>query len=308
MQRLWRVIAPPLLGPSLAAGPDPLARVRTTSGSRPGFSLEWEHRGFGTNSKLPFFVGDVDRDGSDEIVSAAVDWWSITTLSGGQASKVWESPLYEFPISGFAVGQADSDPALEVVLAVEYELLIYDGQTHVLEHAIAVAEREPLRMVVADLNQDGSPEIAYCSRYISRIVNVAREATSFTSTGCFDLAVGNVDPDPVPELILAGGTDFPNGKYGPSVVIDGATRVVEWTSPVSFGNRTTLLDEDGDGISRIVGTQGFGTTHLFDASPQQVVATHEPRYSIDAIRALDVDGDDPWGDIVSLAPLSQNVL
>lgn len=306
---LAALVAIPVLGGDGSAVTTP---IQQTSGSTSGFTLEWEQRGFAAARRMPFFAGDINRDGLDEIVSAASTWWSVVSVSGGKPALIYQSPIFNRTITSLAVGQADTDPALEIVIAFDREVRIHDGVTFALQRTLTVPETEIRRMTVGDLQADGSPEIAYCGYYGGRVLNIAT-GTTLLSRECWDAAIGNVDSDPAAELVLAGGTDFPNGRRGASVVIDGVTQAIEWAPSVSFGNYIALVDDDGDGRSRIVGAQGSGKMHLFDALSRAVVASHTPAYEVDALRVVDADGDglvevvygdDQWGAIVVLEPSS----
>jgi hypothetical protein len=283
---LAALVAIPVLGGDGSAVTTP---IQQTSGSTSGFTLEWEQRGFAAARRMPFFAGDINRDGLDEIVSAASTWWSVVSVSGGKPALIYQSPIFNRTITSLAVGQADTDPALEIVIAFDREVRIHDGVTFALQRTLTVPETEIRRMTVGDLQADGSPEIAYCGYYGGRVLNIAT-GTTLLSRECWDAAIGNVDSDPAAELVLAGGTDFPNGRRGASMVIDGVTQAIEWAPSVSFGNYIALVDDDGDGRSRIVGAQGSGKMHLFDALSRAVVASHTPAYEVDALRVVDAEG------------------
>jgi hypothetical protein len=73
-----------------------------------------------------------------------------------------------------------------------------------------------------------------------------------------DVALGNVDGDPAPELVAISSTD--------AYVYDAATLVLEWTATGRGGTAVAIADLESNGMAEIIvnGPQG----HVLDASTQ----------------------------------------
>jgi uncharacterized repeat protein (TIGR01451 family) len=239
-------------------------------------------------------VADLDGDGDREIVVGTVAgyWHVLERLPGGGFEPTWISDIAT-SLTAVRVAQLDGDPALEVVVGASGRLSIYDGATRVLERSWPAAKPHFNGLSIADVDGDGALEAVFCNGYpvaspgdgtlyVYDLATGVQEYASAPET-CQDVAVGNVDADPVPEIVVGNGLQT-------GYVLDGATRAVEWANP--FGAHVRLADLDGDGIKEVVaGFSGSGVS-IFRA-PTQSLAGTIPVFDLSALQVVDVEGDGP---------------
>jgi uncharacterized repeat protein (TIGR01451 family) len=261
---------------------------------------EWRFHVFGDGMGLTgLHVVDLDADGDREIVAAAASgyyelryWYIASRRPDGSYEQDWSSDEYPDPITSLAVAQVDGDAALEVVLGSGGQVLVYDGATRQLQYSWASPALAVTGLTVADVDGDGVREAVFCdddfytdTLYVYTLATGTQELAA-PGYGCRDLAVGNVDADPSPEIVIA--QDWDTG-----FVIDGTTHALQWANAFGFGDRVALGDVDGDGrIEIVAGTVGRGIG-IFDAELQSLERTLPIDLYVDALEVLDVEGDGP---------------
>ena len=115
-------------------------------------------------------AGDVDNDGQMEIVLASrsttssYDGGTIRVYDGVTHQLEWSTVESSSKFYRIAVGQLDTDPALEIVLGGEKysdtRLWVYDGVTHVMEWESAeLSSGVPGALLVMNLDNDPVEEI-----------------------------------------------------------------------------------------------------------------------------------------------------
>jgi outer membrane protein assembly factor BamB len=247
------------------------------------------------------FVGDLDADGHPEVVASSTsiggdfanDSWFVAkarpSATGPPSYEmVWHSPLSPQVLGALRVAQLDSDPQLEVVVALGAQILVYDGLTRAVQQTISTASPFPIhRLVVANADADASPEFVFCSEYSVYVYGMTGELEYTRRQYCEDIAVGQVDLDPTPEIVVANLTD-------PGYVIDGVTHAVEWAASQGFGAHVRLGDLDADGRDEIVAASSWMTIRIFDADTrsQAYPFALTPGY-IGALQLVDIEGDGP---------------
>ena len=242
---------------------------------------------------------DLDADGDREIVAAAASgyyelryWYVASRRPDGSYEQDWSSDEYPYAITSLAVAQVDGDPALEVVLGTGGQILVYDGATRQLQFSWASPAVDVTALAIADADGDGALEAVFCddtfytdTLYVYTLATGAQELAA-RGYGCRDLAVGNVDADPSPEIVIAQDWDA-------GFVIDGATHALQWSNAFGFGDQVALGDVDGDGRVEIVaGPVGRGLG-IFDAQLQSLERTLPISLYVAALEVLDVEGDGP---------------
>jgi hypothetical protein len=248
-----------------------------------------EYRGLDLDGSFRVAVGDLNGDGRLEMVVT-----SRTTESGYSAGVVYvldcltrrlitkfNAPYY-FPVEQVAIGQVDSDPALEIILLGNS---YYSGSIHVFDGVTFTEEwSSPASgccsspqvstnwLVVRDLNGDGVDEIIYATTDNKiQVLNGATPFIEYTSgvldSGVTQADIADLDGDGVLDLVVAtynGVYVFKTSDWSQRthLTLNGAYRRIAAT-PGHFGvslsngvatySGTTLAQEwsctNGDSIS-----------------------------------------------------------
>lgn len=114
-----------------------------------------------------------------------------------------------------------------------------------------------------------------------------------------DLALAALDRDPALEIIAAGGDS------APGLVIDGATRMLDWSRPEGFGTYVAPVRLFEAGGWEFVGARDWESLSGFTTAPFGL-AWSLPNFDTDAVAAGDTDadgqeefavGDGQWGSV-----------
>lgn len=117
-------------------------------------------------------AGDVDGDGTTEIVAAPVNGASnygsvLTVYDAITHEPEWLKPTgvpYVGPVGDLKVRNVDADPQSEIILAADH-LYIFDGLTHALQVDRSYDSGVNLQsLAVGDVDGDGKPEIVAGSK------------------------------------------------------------------------------------------------------------------------------------------------
>jgi hypothetical protein len=273
----------------------------------PKMKVQWQNGIFGSGIGLSgISLYDLDRDDKLEIIAGGSEstfgsdnFWYILKKHGASYSQIWISRTYP-SISRIVVGDINDDSVPEIyVCTADGSIYVYNGRTRKETGLISVGAAVK-SMVIADVDSDGSKEI------------VATDGTKiYVYSGTFgikwvssayggdDIAVGNVDNDPDPEIVTT--VEDTNGY-----VIDGVSHELKWNYPNGFGYLLRLSDIDSDGKDEIIGADSWYYITAFDAdmkSPKWQITTD---LDIDALQVVDTDadgipeilyGDGQWGAI-----------
>jgi len=252
-------------------------------------------------------IADLDGDGQPEIVAAAGTYgfspdtlWYVLSPQGSSFVQTWVSLPYPSPITSLQVAQLDADAALEVLVAMGSQVLIYDGATHALEKTISTAAQSIEGLTVADVDGNGTLDLVFCDSSSLFVYDAASGALEFQGSGLggVDVAVGQLDTDPALEIVVGNGTS-------PGFVVDGASHAVEWTQPSGFGHLVRVADLDGDGHPEIVAGFAWSGLTVYHGDSHGLAYT-VPIFNLAAVRIADVEGDGPlevvygdaqWGDV-----------
>ncbi len=267
---------------SSEAGSDPTAA-----------KLEWKYGLFGSGIGLSrIAVFDIDHDSKLEMVMGGSQWtfggddfWYVVRQTGlNSYDQVWSSNPYTATIMRIAVADSNADNVGEIYVGLSNGTVqIFNGVT-LTETGSLVAGSAVSALVIADADGDGAQEIVTSDGaqiYVYASDTLTQEWAS-TAYGGSDLAIGNVDADPAPEIVSASG-----------YVLDGAAHTMEWPYAGSegFGRRVRLGDIDGDGMAEIIGAASWYKVTAFDAdihSPKWEIPTS---HDIGALNVSDINGD-----------------
>jgi hypothetical protein len=228
-----------------------VSRVGETSS--PLYSLEWRYSIYGNSiGSSGISVADIDGDSTVEMVMSAHggsgSFWYIVEQTGENSfEQVWWSDVYSAGIRRIVVADVDTNGIAEIYVGLsDNRVFIYDGLT-LEEVGRFFVDGEINAMVIADVDADGRQEIITSNEtmvFVYSTYSFNLEWASTTYGGRY-LAVGNVDADPAPEIVL---TCCDQNGY----VIDGVSHDLEWEYMYNFGSKFALLDVDGDGMSEIM--------------------------------------------------------
>jgi len=265
---------------------------------------EWTRAIFGYGiGGAGFSIADLDGSGRQKIIATAIaggqNYWYVASHSSGAYQQEWVSPPFppgnreDSGITALITRDVDGIPGAEILIGARDELLIYDGATRELLRRVQVAEESIRGLEVADADGDGELEIVFCDvHYFTGVGHLTiydlatgQEELDAEEYPCWNLAVGNVDGDPSPEIVL--GNIEPPGH-----VLDGATKVIEWTYPAGFGYHVRLGDVDGDGLEEIVaGPTSSEYVTIYDADLRSPTWQIPLDGRLDELQVVDVEGD-----------------
>jgi hypothetical protein len=262
--------------------------------------LDWRFSAYGSALGGSGLVArDLDGDGTVEIVATSQfssypgDYaWSITSRDPSGYGLKWVSPTYRDPIGALVVANVDSDPALEVLVAVGSRVLIYDGATHLLERTVAGLRNGMKAFAVADVDSDGANEIVSTDGVDLYVQDLATGNVEYRGIGLggVSVAVGDVNGNASLEIVVANGNST-------GYVIGGRQHRVIWSRADGFGLYVAIADVDHDGVNDIV--SGFGSgigIAVFDAV-QKIEKGGLPVTYVNALIVVDTDGDG-WPEVI----------
>ncbi|MGD2116573.1 MAG: hypothetical protein PVG07_16080, partial [Acidobacteriota bacterium] len=264
---------------------------------------EWTRAIFGGFiGSVGLSVADLDGSGDQKIVASARggggSYWYVLSDSDGGYRQEWVSPLYVgfehfLGLSAVRTAELDGAPGAEIVVASGNEVFVHDGATRELLTTVRTAPRAIADLQVADVDGDGEPEAVVCGRddpsedstglFIYDLAT-GREELAAEEHRCLRVAVGNVDGDPSPEIVLGSNTQ-------PGLVVDGATHGVEWTYPSGFGRFVRLGDLDKDGMDEIVAGPRSPGLVIYDAELRSPSWEIPLDVRVDELEVADLEGD-----------------
>jgi len=274
---------------------EPVEELSLPETTSTGLAVEEEWRftlygaGLGVSGLV---IYDLDNDGVMEVLLGASagnsfdynNYWHVLRASGpNQYARIWSSDQYNAAIYCIAVDDVNGDGIAEIVLALSDGTMRVHRGTDYQEIGAFTHGLQVKSLLLADANGDGVKEIVFSdgtriAAYHAASYQLLWQTTAYGG----DLAVGNVDTDPSPEIVSSAG-----------YVLHGPTRAVEWTNPIStgFGIQIAVGDIDGDGIAEILGTADWRIITVFEADIQSPMWEIYTSHDIGALTLIDVDGD-----------------
>ncbi len=103
------------------------------------------------------------RPRSSRTPASWTDFWYVLRADGvGGYRQIWASDDYPDTIGSLRLAQLDADPALEIVVGVGGDILIYDGATHELQSSFATPASAVRGLTITDVDRDGMVEAVFC--------------------------------------------------------------------------------------------------------------------------------------------------
>lgn len=208
-------------------------------------------------------VADFDADGDTELAVGLVGNGNLYMLSGdGTQQWVLQAP-FDSAITWMTTGQADSDDAIEVIVATDRGVVAaVDGKSGEVQWRQNLGSYAAVH-VMGDGDGDGTPEVYAVAkdgglRSLNASDGTVEWETTLTSTDIPMMpppSMGDVDGDGAPEIVAVTNDGLV------SVVDPGSgevTATYEREGEVPIYVHPTLADTDGDGTEEIYVIYGDG--------------------------------------------------
>lgn len=277
-------------------------------------SIEWHSQDVG-GPLTALDVGDVDNDGTQEIVMVSfesesgyddgiifiydaetyeLEWQSAPILDG----RAWTG------VDGLELADVDEDNVLEIIVATAdlYDgvILTYDGITHNLDWQTAKYDGASFSAIsVADIDDDDHLEViagqdrehtgaegVYVRVFDGRTGTQEWRTTNLTDWGgVYEIDTGDIDGDGHPEILFSV-------DGGDAYIYDGITHVREWQGSFVGPRSVAVMDVDQDDeVEFLVGTSE-GQLCAFDGQTEtQEWCASLSSQSINSLRLVDLHRD-----------------
>lgn len=154
---------------------DTYGRLHLLRATDRGWKLEWEITNLGAKVRK-FFFCDLDANGVMDFVVATVSG-RIVSYDMETYQATWENLEDRFPsIEAIDIANVDTDPQLEIVILAGGRILIVDGLNK-SKQWVSPQTFEATEMLVTNVDKDPQPEIVLNSGVIvdSRFLNIEIE-------------------------------------------------------------------------------------------------------------------------------------
>ena len=243
-----------------------------------GSGVIFEKPGYWGRSSVA--IGDVDGDDEPEIV-VATEGYEVALLDTA-GNEEWVQFIGFFLDSNITLADLDADGIDEIL----FDGIALDGHTG--EPLFAIPPHGMRSPVVADLNQDGDPEVIVGSGVYSSTGELQWTAQVESSyLGVFAEAA-ELDGDPGLETVFVAGT-----RTHSSILIhdEEGTLLHSFDAPGANAGQLAVADFDGDGVADIaVAGIGVVTVHQTDGTEIWRAETVDET-GMKGVTAVDLDHD-----------------
>lgn len=256
------------------------------------FESEWTWSTFGTGIGVAGLeIVELEPGGPKSLLVAAevgsesnTRFWYLVEGRNSGYSMQWSS----LPSARSIVAvRALSLEGKSWIATLDEELVeLFRAETFEMARSFVHGARNPMAMVVGDLDADGSAELVICDPN-SLLIFDPRSGELLHSRpefGCIDLDLANTDADPALEIALVRSN-------GTAYLIDGESLNVEWSLAEGAGSHIRIAElaaELGREVAVLLGSgEGIGIFSPAASSMLYSISMLTP----DTLESADVDGD-----------------
>lgn len=264
-----------------------------------GVAARWGYAAFGEGiglSNIVIDAGEIYLGGSASTFGANDYWYVLRHVpTTGRYEQVFVSRWLP-GIVGVALGDVVGDSRKELVVARSNgTLYFFDQASRVEVSSVATGASNVLGMTLHDLDSDARPEILLTTTDTLFVFSgVGTLILQLPGAGGRDVIAGQMDADASLEIATTAG-----------VVVDWASRAIQWQRSQGFGIDLEAADIDGDGMQELIAGEAWGFVWSFDVDRQL------PKWSLSIFNTgaiwvgnVDADsavellvGEDQWGAI-----------
>lgn len=180
-----------------------------------------------------------------------------------------------------AIADLDADGVRELIIVRQSSLDRIDPRTGARLGSTPIATLNATFVAFGDVEPPAGDEILVPQSGGLQVTRLDGTVLwTVPGVGYGPIAVGQVDLDATPEIVVDGDWSYP------SAVVDCVSRSIQWTIPASLGYVVTA-DLDGDGVEEIL-TSGSSTSAWDAVAQSQRWTTAETSAHL---RPVDMDGD-----------------
>lgn len=206
-----------------------------------------------------YAVADLDGDGRDDVALGALTGSRGELLVVGKAASgaiafkqaiVTDDSTF---VQVLRVSQP-TGPAHILTVSDSGNAMEFAGWPLQQIHAFTI-QTNALNAVVGDIDGDGANELVVrtYSLMIAYSLTSGNQLWTYNLDGAGPIALAQLDGDNALEIIVGGVT--------PGIIIDGATRMLDWQYPDTFGYLLATGTLPPDGVARFVGESGRITAY-----------------------------------------------
>ena len=238
-----------------------------------------------------FAVADLDQDGVRDLVFGAVSQNPVLFVLGLQSNGalgIKQSVIYPGPpdtgdrfVRVLAWRRAPGNSIVAVDTAGKASIFAGKPLTELDSFSVIT---DAVSAAIGDVDGNGTDDLLVLTPdhlYAYEMADGAPEWNIAVDAG-YDIAVAQLDQDPALEIILAGP--------GFGLVIDGATRLTDWSYSDGFGVKLSTGEFTVDGSVRWVGEDAPSQFTVFGSEPWAPQWSHVTDNGISAIACGDLDG------------------
>lgn len=269
-------------------------------------------------------VGDLDGDGHKEIIVSGTTLTfggpgilsvlrSDASSADGYRQVAFTEP-YDAEITAATVLDLHGDGSQETLVGLgDGNVHIFKGSSLAPAGDAAVGGRVS-QFLLADADDDGVLDLVVLSdSSITLLDPVTLQSRGTVPQGANEMAIGDVDADGHPEVVLNTGRVLRLARAGMAL-----TSQTVWTYPAGdFGIHVGLVDIDGDGKPELIAESGWDYLTAFDLELQSPKWQINSLGDLDSMSFADVNGDGvpdallgsgQWGDVTAIDLTNQQTL
>lgn len=258
--------------------------------------VETGHEVSGINNiKGPFAIVDADGDGISDLAFEGISGSPVLIVFGrkpdGSLGFKKTAPVPDDSLARLLGWRNDGRWHL---LSVGGNGMVRDFDAATLQEIRSFTlDAQPVAAAVGDVDADGVDDLVVLTNdaiHAFSLLDGHAEWTSAVADGT-DLALAQLDADAALEIIVAGTL--------PGIVLDGATRAIDWQYIDGFGSRLATGSLGGSGTQWVAANSWYNFT-VFRASPWSPLWSGTAPLDITAIATAHLDANASAPDVVLL--------